>query len=815
MHIFNTLKQKLIFYLLLCSILPIGAITFFITYMGNRVAKEQVSNELYQLAILLEGNVSRFLDNGKRISTFLASEQYIKKELELFNKEGRHLKSAQKKLCKYLNSRCSLYDSILSITILNKDGIIIASSNDIFLGEDKSDNSLYNMAKDTPVVSDVYFSEEYQCGAIDFVVPVSSEKDGAILGLLVMKVDKSELDAVTTGESNIKGSPVTAGNGLKPLRTKKRQVWRRGGSDDMHSANKSDAALQKVIRKGTTREAYIVNKDKLMVTASRFMEKTFLKQPVNTAAVIHSLNNRGAFSGIYKDYRGEWVMGFSRFIKDTDWVLLVETDLHEAFHPIKRVRFIAFVAFAGSIGSILILVSIATLRIVKNISSVEKAIQNVSRGNLNAHLENHKGDEIGRLAASFNDMTIALKQSKDALRNLFDAANDPMFIIKEGEKIADMNKRVTEIFGYEKEELIGNSIAGILNTQSIPVVKQTIARTWNLSPGQKYPTFDVSVITGNNKELICELDLNRTAYGIQPHFRDVTETRRLEGILEGKNQELEEALKNLKETQAKLIQAGKLAGIGELASGVAHEVNNPLTAVMGHALRLLRKTESEELKDIKALDPFRTELKIIADASLRCKRITDGLLRFSRVSAELKSSNLSVNAVVDDTLLLVENTLEQKKIKLIKQFDPHLKYIMGDHNQLQQVFTNIINNAIHAMPNGGSLLIATGGKENPGKSSSPEVRLGEITNNKYIAVEFTDTGCGIKEEHISKIFDPFFTTKEPGKGTGLGLSISYSIIKDHNGWIDVKSAVGKGTTFLVMLPVVENINKVQNKKIIS
>ena len=232
-------------------------------------------------------------------------------------------------------------------------------------------------------------------------------------------------------------------------------------------------------------------------------------------------------------------------------------------------------------------------------------------------------------------------------------------------------------------------------------------------------------------------------------------------------------------------------------------------------MRLLRKTESEELKDIKALAPFRTELKIIADASLRCKRITEGLLRFARVSAELKSSPLNVNAVVEDTLLLIENTLGQKNIKLIRQFDPHLKYIVGDHNQLQQVFTNIINNAIHAMPSGGSLLIATKGKENPGKSSSLEGGLGEITNNKYIDVEFTDTGCGIKEEYISKIFDPFFTTREPGKGTGLGLSISYSIIKDHNGWIDVKSAVGKGTTFLVMLPVVENINKVQNKKIIT
>lgn len=200
---------------------------------------------------------------------------------------------------------------------------------------------------------------------------------------------------------------------------------------------------------------------------------------------------------------------------------------------------------------------------------------------------------------------------------------------------------------------------------------------------------------------------------------------------------------------------------------------------------------------MKELDSFRVELKIIADAAVRCKRITDGLLRFSRMSPELKTSSINITDVINDTLMLTEHTLKQKKIQLIKQFGSGQKYMKGDHNQLQQVFTNIINNAIHAMPDGGSLTIATRESENP----QPVMKTGRVKADKYVEIAFTDTGCGIAKEHIAKIFDPFFTTKEPGKGTGLGLSISYSIIKDHCGWIDVKSVVGKGTTFLILLPV--------------
>ena len=734
--------------------------------------KNQISNELHDVAILLEAHVKQFLHTKKQTAFLVASDNYIMEELKAFNNNVQPLKYRQIELCRYLYDRFRMFEGLWSAILLDKNGVVMASSNNMHLDENWSDSpfySRYKAGKYGQFVSDAYFSEEYQHGFIDFAAPVREEGSEGLLGVIIMKFDKSELDKLTTGDAVASS-----------------------GRDD-----KRNADLKNIIRKGATREAYLVNKDKRMITTSRFLKDTFLKLSVNTEAVNYSLSKKTAFSGTYNDYRSKPVMGISMFIEEPGWALLVETDLSEALIPVKKVRYVALIAIGSGLGCLILLT--ATFRTVKHIILIEDAIKNISKGDLHAEYD-FQSDELGsRLSASFNEMTAALKKSKEVLRNLFDAANDPMFLIKEGELIEDMNKRVTEMFGYKKESLPGNNFTSILTTKYIPTVKQAIAATWNLSPGQKYPTFDVAVVTRDNRELICELDINRTDYGIQPHFRDATEARRLGKRLEEKNQELENTLKDLKETQAQLVQSGKLAGIGELASGVAHEINNPLTAVMGHSLRLLRKAENNEvLKTMKELDPFRTELKIIADASARCKRITDGLLRFSRMSPELKVSSISINDVIADTLVLIEYNLKQKNIKLVRRLEDGSKYIKGDHNQLQQVFTNMINNAIHAMPNGGSLTIAARETGSP----QPPIKSRRLQADKYIEIEFADTGCGIEKEHVSRIFDPFFTTKEPGKGTGLGLSISYSIIKDHGGWIDVKSEVGKGTSFLITLPAV-------------
>ncbi|GEM_PF-6970338 len=250
-------------------------------------------------------------------------------------------------------------------------------------------------------------------------------------------------------------------------------------------------------------------------------------------------------------------------------------------------------------------------------------------------------------------------------------------------------------------------------------------------------------------------------------------------------QRVEERTQKLQEAQNQLMQAGKLAAVGQLGAGVAHELNNPLGGVLGYAQLSLEKLEQIENAGVR--QQLQRYLQIIEEETNRCKQIIGGLLRFSRSGIQEKPAYqaTSIPEVLERTLKLTQYQLKMHNVTLIKEIDPGLPSVNGDANQLQQVFTNIILNADQAMPKGGELRItAAKNSDKPG----------------MIAIHFQDTGYGIAPEHLDKIFDPFFTTKSTGQGTGLGLSISYGIIQDHRGQVTVKSEVSKGSTFTIYLP---------------
>jgi signal transduction histidine kinase/CheY-like chemotaxis protein len=249
------------------------------------------------------------------------------------------------------------------------------------------------------------------------------------------------------------------------------------------------------------------------------------------------------------------------------------------------------------------------------------------------------------------------------------------------------------------------------------------------------------------------------------------ETKRWSEELERK---VEERTQELRAAQEQLLQSERLASIGQLAAGVAHEINNPMGVILGFAQGIV-KTLPED-------DPLRKPLTTIEKESLRCKRIVQNLLDFARHS-EPTLHLTNINELIDTSCELVEHQTSLQNVKLVKGYDPALPSIMADPNQLQQVFINTMLNAYQAMPNGGTLHITTS------------------TVGSELQVTFTDTGTGIPLENIQNIFDPFFTTKEVGEGTGLGLSVSYGIIKAHGGDIEVESQVGKGTTFVIKLPL--------------
>jgi len=243
---------------------------------------------------------------------------------------------------------------------------------------------------------------------------------------------------------------------------------------------------------------------------------------------------------------------------------------------------------------------------------------------------------------------------------------------------------------------------------------------------------------------------------------------------------VEERTRELTEMQTKLLQSEKLASLGKLAAGVAHEINNPLGAILIYSHLLLE----EMPKNTPAYENLR---KIVKETS-RCKDIVKGLLEFARPK-EPEMSPTDVNETVDRALAIMEKQALFQNVKINKEYG-QLPRIVADAAQLQQVFMNIILNAAEAMNGRGTLTITS--------SLDPK--------KEQIRVAFKDTGHGIRPEDMPRLFEPFFTTKEVGKGTGLGLAISYSIIQKHKGTIEVSSQVGQGSTFTIILPLTKELS---------
>jgi two-component system NtrC family sensor kinase len=239
-------------------------------------------------------------------------------------------------------------------------------------------------------------------------------------------------------------------------------------------------------------------------------------------------------------------------------------------------------------------------------------------------------------------------------------------------------------------------------------------------------------------------------------------------------EKVEQRSQQLKKIQVQLMQSEKLASLGRLASGVAHEINSPLTGILTFSHLLMRK-----LKDNPELQ---RELELIVKETTRVSTIVRGLLDFARESKPQKRPS-NINELILHTLSLVERQSVFQNVRIVKNLNPQVPLVLLDANQIQQVFMNILLNAVDAMPAGGTLTI----------TSNPE--------DSFVQVRFADTGIGIPEKNLNRIFDPFFTTKADKKGTGLGLAVSYGIIDRHRGQIDVQSEEGKGTTFIIKLPL--------------
>jgi signal transduction histidine kinase len=244
---------------------------------------------------------------------------------------------------------------------------------------------------------------------------------------------------------------------------------------------------------------------------------------------------------------------------------------------------------------------------------------------------------------------------------------------------------------------------------------------------------------------------------------------------------VDERTQKLRESNKQLVQTERLASMGKLAGYVSHEINNPIGIIFSRAECILMDAKEKGYPDF-----LKKDIEVIKKHADRIAKITKGMLTFSR-KAPAEFSDIDLNHVIEETLLLLEKQFSDHSIDVHKNIDGDLPGVHGSSTQLQQVFLNILGNAIDAMPEGGEITIRS-----------------HCNYDESVNILISDSGSGIEREHLDKIFEPFFTTKTESKGTGLGLSVTYGIIKDHGGQITVQSKKGEGTTFEIQLPLKKN-----------
>jgi len=246
--------------------------------------------------------------------------------------------------------------------------------------------------------------------------------------------------------------------------------------------------------------------------------------------------------------------------------------------------------------------------------------------------------------------------------------------------------------------------------------------------------------------------------------------------LEATCEQLQQSHKELSSTQQRLVQTEKLASMGQISAGVAHEINNPLGTILIYSHLLL--------KQLKDDDPRREDFQMIASEATRCKNIVRGLLDFARQS-RISKVPTNLTTLIDDVLTIIDPKAKEEGVRVTCEMQDEFPMMTIDEDQVKQMLVNLVNNGIDAITNIGEI----------------NIRAHLNKQKDSVEIEVRDNGCGIPQENLSKLFTPFFTTKEMGKGTGLGLAIAYGIVKMHSGDISVKSKEGKGTTFFICLPV--------------
>lgn len=461
-------------------------------------------------------------------------------------------------------------------------------------------------------------------------------------------------------------------------------------------------------------------------------------------------------------------------------VALQTTEVQQAFSTASY-SVNLFVVYISIIGTICIVLSLFVFRyiaqsITTRVERLVATVLEVTNGNLEARAQIDGLDELGLLGRNFDAMTQTLSEttvSKEYLDNLLRNMSESLVVTSEVGVIQIVNNATLKLLEYEREELVGQNILILFDDSVLPTTTEgDYTETQFLTKSGMCIDIQLS-----SSRLLSRSDKGSDIVFVAA---DVSRLKQIQ-------LELEKTNNNLQTTQSQLIQASKLASIGELSAGVAHELNQPLMVIRNGGQMLERRHKKGTLDE----DKIKKYIESVLTNSKRMMKIIDHLRTFSRRSST-EFSAIDVNKVIHDSFFMVNEQLRLHDITVNMETSDIALHVNGEPNQLEQVVLNLIGNARDAMDSAGlkskQLTISTQLSEN---------------DDQYAEILVSDNGNGIPEDAAKQIFDPFFTTKEEGKGTGLGLSISYGIIAAHQGEIDIAHTSIAGTTMRIRLPIIE------------
>ena len=773
-----TISSKLTLLFTLFAVVLLSAVGVFTYRIGRAALERATSDGLLATALEKQAALDAWVEDGKTNVLTLAEDPYLIRHVEnhFLGQESAALLAEHEVLLAYLSRWTGKDKNFLSMLILDPDtGQVVAATDASQEGKFREDQPFFVNGRTGVYVQNVYYAISFGSPAMTISAPIQSA-DGRLLGVLAAHLNLDKMNEIITRSS--------------------------GGNQ--------------------TQDSFLVNASHLIVTLPRFLpDAAVLQRGIYSVAVNRCLNRT---SGVVAadDYRGVPALTDYRWLAERELCLIIEVDQAEAYKPVRAFGSALLLIGALGLAAASALALILARSITRPVYQLMRGAQEVGTGNLYYRIQPVARDEIGQLGRAFNQMTedlqvitasrdelnkeiadrqqaeAALRESEARYRGLFENMTEGYaycrMVFENGQAIDWIYLAVNQAF----EVLTGlKNVTGRPVTEVIPGIRESDPELFNI--------YARVALTGKPEKFEMYIEALQMWFSIsvyspeREHFVSVfdviTQRKQAEQLQREYSAHLEKEVEartgELRQAQEKLVRQERLAALGQLAGGVAHELRNPLGVIMNavYYLKMILRDPDPTIQEY--LELLVTEVRI-------SERIITDLLNFSRIKTAVKEKV----ALAD----LVRGVLEKRPIPPNMEVSTHisadLPSVFVDPQQIEQVLDNLVINAYQAMPDGGRLAINT------------------RCEADQIVLTVSDTGCGIAKENMSKIFEPLFTTKS--YGIGLGLSLSKELMEINGGSIAVESEPdkpvgdrrdarfcvctygrppGKGTTFTVYLPI--------------